>query len=168
MESFIDGSGEAGFIIVSFGSILKGTTIPDDVRRIFLSTFARLPQRILWKWENQSYGYDEFIPDNIKLLSWLPQRDLLSHPKIRLFITHGGLLSNQEAVYHGVPFIALPVFADQPVNAQKANDDGYAIRLHWDDLTESVLYQAIQLILHDPRLYMKQKQITKLAIISSF
>ncbi|XP_046442503.1 uncharacterized protein LOC124192956 isoform X1 [Daphnia pulex] len=58
----------------------------------------------------------------------MPLQDLLGHPKIRLLITHGGLNSKQEAVYHGVPFIALPVFADQPINAQKAHDDGYAVR----------------------------------------
>jgi glucuronosyltransferase len=49
---------------------------------------------------------------------------ILGHPKIRLLITHGRLNSKQEAVYHGVSFIALSVFADQPINAQKAHDDG--------------------------------------------
>ena len=81
----------------------------------------------------------------------MPQQDLLGHPKIRLFITHGGLNSKQEAVYHGVPFIVMPVFADQPINAQKAHDDGNAIRLYWDNLTEEILYDAIQRILTDPR-----------------
>ena len=150
MEKFVQGSGDAGFIIVSFGSILKGADIPEHVGRMFLSAFARLPQRVIWKWEDSTKLLT--IPPNVKLLKWLPQQDLLGHPKIRLFITHGGLFSNQEAVYHGVPFIALPVFADQPLNAQKAQDDGYAIRLHWDTLTEEILYDAIQRILNEPRL----------------
>ena len=81
----------------------------------------------------------------------MPQQDLLGHPKIRLFITHGGLFSNQEAVYHGVPFIVFPIFADQPLNAQKAHDDGYANRLDLDDITEDILYEAIHRILTDPR-----------------
>ena len=151
LESFVDGSGDAGFIIVSFGSILRGIDMPVNVRSLFLSTFAKLPQRILWKWEEPP-GEDEMIPPNVKLLPWMPQQDLLGHPKIRLFITHGGLFSIQEAVYHGVPFIALPVFSDQPINAQKADDDGYAIRLDWDNLTEEILFNAIQRILSDPRL----------------
>jgi glucuronosyltransferase len=150
LESFVDGSGDAGFIIVSFGSVLKGVDMPNNFRRIFLSTFARLPQRILWKWEDQP-GENDSIPSNVKLLPWMPQQDLLGHPKIRLFITHGGLFSNQEAVYHGVPFIVMPIFADQPINAQKAHDDGYAIRVDMDSMSEEILFDAIQRILTDPK-----------------
>ena len=63
----------------------------------------------------------------------------------------GGLFSNQEAVYHGVPFIGLPVFIDQPINVRKAEKDGYAIHLSWTTLTEQILYDAIQEILTNPR-----------------
>ena len=139
---------------MSFGSILRGDGISDDVRRIFLSTFARLPQRVVWKWDDQEKLHND-VPSNVMLTPWMPQQDLLGHPKIQLFITHGGLFSNQEAVYHGVPFIVLPVFADQPINAQKAHNDGYAIRLNWDELTEETLYGAIQIILSDPRYYVE-------------
>lgn len=155
MEKFVNASGTAGFIIVSFGSILRGSNMPKDVQRIFITVFGRLQQRVIWKWEESSApslkNKDQRIPDNVKLMSWLPQQDLLGHPKARLFITHGGLFSNQEAVYHGVPLIALPVFADQPINAQKIHDDGYGILLNWDNLTEQNLYEAIQEILINTR-----------------
>ncbi|KZS08936.1 putative UDP-glucuronosyltransferase 2B20 [Daphnia magna] len=115
------------------------------------------------KWENESkFGCDEIIPPNVKLLPWLPQQDLLGHPKIKLFINHGGLNSKQEAVYHSVPFIALPVFADQPINAQKARDDGYAILLDWDNLSEDILFDSIQLMLFDPRFASRMKQVSTL------
>ncbi|EFX66425.1 hypothetical protein DAPPUDRAFT_64710 [Daphnia pulex] len=160
LESFVDGSGDAGFIVLSFGSILKGVEIPGGVRNIFLSTFARLPQRVIWKWEDKGVLPDGLIPSNVKLVSWLPQQDLLGHPKARLFITHCGLLSKQEAVYHGVPFIALPVWSDQPINAQKAQEDGYAIKLDWNQLTEEVLYDAIQLVLNEPRYKRRMKEVS--------
>jgi glucuronosyltransferase len=162
LELFVDGSGDAGFIVLSFGSILKGVEIPGGVRNIFLSTFARLPQRVIWKWEDKGVLPDGLIPSNVKLVSWLPQQDLLGHPKARLFITHCGLLSKQEAVYHGVPFIALPVWSDQPINAQKAQEDGYAIKLDWNQLTEEVLYDAIQRILTDPRYKRRMKEVSAL------
>ena len=153
LESFVDSSGDAGFIIVSFGSILRGADVSDNIRRLFLSTFTQLPQKILWKWENEMEHKNDSssIPSNVKLLPWMPQQDLLGHPKIRLFITHGGIFSNQEAVYHGVPLIVLPVYSDQPVNAQKAQDDGYGIRLDWGDLNEEILLNAIQTILSNSR-----------------
>ena len=106
---------------MSFGSILRGDGISDDVRRIFLSTFARLPQRVVWKWEDQEKLHND-VPSNVMLTPWMPQQDLLGHPKI---------------------------------NAQKAHDGGYAIRLNWDELTEETLYGAIQIILSDPRYYVE-------------
>ncbi|XP_046635580.1 UDP-glycosyltransferase UGT5-like [Daphnia pulicaria] len=164
LVSFLDGSGDAGFIIVSFGSMLRGDGLPKDFRRLFLSVFARLPQRIVWKWEDQSKlgNGEELIPSNVKTISWLPQKELLSHRNARLFISHGGLLSKQETVFHGVPAIFLPVWADQPINAQKAEDDGYAIRLCWDELTEEILYDAIQAILTNPRYAKRMQQVSAL------
>ena len=129
------------------------------MRRSFISTFRRLKQRVIWKWEDETkmtFSADgdaaDVLPANVKLVTWLPQQDLLGHPKARLFITHGGLCSKQEAVYHGVPLISMPVFADQFINAQKAHDDGYAIRFDWDKVAEEdALYDAIQQVLNNPR-----------------
>ncbi|XP_057374269.1 UDP-glycosyltransferase UGT5-like [Daphnia carinata] len=164
LASFLDNSGDAGFIVISFGSMLRGDELPNEFRRIFMSTFARLKQRVVWKWENES-RFDEDgepIPKNIKTISWLPQQALLMHPKIRLFISHGGLLSQFETVYHGVPSICLPVWADHPINAQKSEDDGYAIRINWDDLTEEKFYNAIQLMLTNPSYSQRVKQVSAL------
>lgn len=150
MESFVNGSADEGFIIVNFGSILKGIEILGKVHQIFVrfdQTFGRLKQRVVWKWEDEK-RLNPIVHPNVNLLSWLPQQNLLGHPKARLLITHGILFRKQEAVYHVVPFIALTVFTDQPINAQKGHVDGYAIRLDWDHLT---LYNAIQQILHNSR-----------------
>ena len=152
LEAFVNNSGDDGFIVVSFGSILKGSRIPENVRRIFLNTFGRLRQRVIWKWEDDENSDSKIeIPSNVKLMSWLPQQDLLGHPKARLFITHAGLASIEETVYHGVPLIALPVAWDQPWNAEKIHKDGCGIRLDWDNLSEEVLYDSIQEILRNPK-----------------
>jgi glucuronosyltransferase len=139
---------------VSFGSILRGANMSPKTRRTFISTFSRLKQRVVWKWEDETKMSPDadLLPVNVKLVPWLPQQDLLGHPKARLFINHGGMLSNQEAVYHGVPFVAMPVFGDHFINAQKAQDDGYAINFDWDKVAqEGALYDAIQQVLNDPR-----------------
>ncbi len=82
--------------------------MPEHVRRAFVQTFSKLKERVIWKWEKDEGMPD--LPKNVKLVKWAPQQDLLGHPNIRLFITHGGLLSTEEAVYHGVPILGMPVF----------------------------------------------------------
>ena len=66
------------------------------------------------------------VSDNVKLLSWLPQNDILGHPKTRLFIGHAGINGLYESTYHGVPMICSPFFGDQLVNAQIAKQAGFA------------------------------------------
>ncbi len=61
--------------------------------------------------------------ENLKVVSWMPQNDLLAHPRVVAFISHCGMNSLQEALYHGVPIIATPRFGDQFENA------GVAVRL---------------------------------------
>lgn len=63
----------------------------------------------------------------------------IGHRKLRAFVTHGGLLSMYESVYHGVPLVTMPVFCDHDVNAAKAVADGYALRLDLESLTTEKL-----------------------------
>jgi UDP:flavonoid glycosyltransferase YjiC (YdhE family) len=46
--------------------------------------------------------------ENVLFLPWLPQNDLLGHPKTKLFITHCGKNGIFEALYHGIPMIGFP------------------------------------------------------------
>jgi len=62
------------------GSILKTSDMQEEKRRTLLSVFASLKQKVLWKWETEEM-LD--LPKNVKLSKWLPQQDVLGHPKIR-------------------------------------------------------------------------------------
>lgn len=65
------------------GSSVKAANMPDHLRQMLLNTFAKLPYRVLWKYE--SHGLLQDLPSNIKLGRWLPQQDILGHPKLRAF-----------------------------------------------------------------------------------
>ena len=52
-----------------------------------------------------------------------------AHKNVKAFITHGGQLSCLEAVRAGVPLLAVPVFGDQPSNADRAKHMGYALKV---------------------------------------
>lgn len=46
---------------------------------------------------------------------------------MKIFITHGGLLSTMESLQFGIPLIAIPVFGDQPSNARRSEKAGHAL-----------------------------------------
>ncbi|XP_002138115.2 2-hydroxyacylsphingosine 1-beta-galactosyltransferase isoform X1 [Drosophila pseudoobscura] len=150
LQDFIGASGASGFIYVSMGSSVKAANMPESLRRMLVKTFARLPYHVLWKYEGSSADMQD-LTSNVKLSRWLPQQDILGHKKLRAFVTHGGLLSMFETVYHGVPVVTMPVFCDHDVNSAKAEADGYAIKLDLETLSTNQLYKAIMKVIHDSR-----------------
>lgn len=56
-----------------------------------------------------------------------------------------------ESKYYGVPVLGIPIFGDQPGNVQMAVDEGWAVDLHYLALTEESMFDALNLILGDPR-----------------
>lgn len=73
IEKFINESTH-GVIYFSLGSMIKGHTFPQEKKDAFLRAFARLPQRVLWKWENETMPGK---PDNVMIQKWMPQFDIL-------------------------------------------------------------------------------------------
>lgn len=69
---------------------------------------------------------------------------------MKLFITHGGYLSTTEAVYHGKPVIALPVFGDQFLNAGNIELRGIGKYIRFRDLTEENLTSMLNEFLNNP------------------
>ena len=78
-----------GVVYVSFGSTVKPSQMGEEKMAVFLETFARLNQTVIWKWDGEEMAG---LPSNVVLQSWLPQQDLLAHHNLKVFVTHGGLL----------------------------------------------------------------------------
>ncbi|KAJ8667919.1 hypothetical protein QAD02_009582 [Eretmocerus hayati] len=139
METFLS----KGFIFVSMGSSVKASGMPDALRSTFVAAFSTLPYNVVWKWEG---GAVEGLPSNVRTAAWWPQQELLGHPKLRAFVSHGGLLSLHEAAYHGAPTLVLPVFCDHDGNAAQAEKLGYAIVMDLASLTITELRENIMKI----------------------
>ncbi|XP_071525916.1 UDP-glucosyltransferase 2-like [Panulirus ornatus] len=149
LDDWVAGAGDAGFIFFSLGSFVKPSLVPEKYQKLLLQVFSSLEQRVLWKWDQDAM---DNMPANVRLSKWLPQQDVLGDPRLRLFITHGGLLSTQEATYHGVPLLGLPVFLDQQYNMEQVQREGWGRLLQWDNLTYDNLRQNILDIIHDTSL----------------
>lgn len=107
-----------GIIYFSFGTYMRLPILPKHLLKAIFEAIKKFPNfGFIMKWNGGPVPDD--IPDNILTAEWLAQQDILAHPKVRAFISHGGLLSTQEAVYHGVPMIVFPIFAEQDYNAQR-------------------------------------------------
>ena len=91
------------------------------------------------------------VSDNVKVSSWLPQNDILGHPKTRLFIGHAGLNGIFESTYHGVPMICSPFFGDQFVNAQIAKQVGFAEIVDLEATSAEDFVSLIHKVLTQPR-----------------
>lgn len=158
LNEFLSGSGKDGFIFFSMGSIVQTKDLPEEYRKMFLQAFSKLKQRVLWKWDSEMTD----LPQNVRLGSWLPQQDVLGHPNIKMFITHGGLLSTEEAVYHGVPLIGIPIFGDQDWNMMQSESNGFALTLEFSDLTEEKLLATINKMLTDTKYSTRAKELSSL------
>ena len=128
-----------GVVFVSFGSQFKSNEMSEEKLSVFLNTFKGLKMSVIWKW-------DEDIPDlpkNIITRSWLPQQDLLGNPNVKVFVTHGGLGSVMEAIYHKTVLVGVPMTNDQKPNLLRAERHGYAKMLELDTISVDKLTKAI-------------------------
>lgn len=63
-----------------------------EKRKALLDAFEQFPDyHFIWKYESQLT--DLVLPKNVKIRPWLPQSDILAHPRVKAFITHGGKLT---------------------------------------------------------------------------
>lgn len=157
LQDWLDGA-EHGVIYMSMGSNIKSAGLSPKVLSSIINSFAKLKERIIWKFENDSLPG---LSKNIMISEWLPQSDLLAHPKLKLFITHGGLGGIIEARHYGIPLVGIPIFGDQMANCRMAQEEGMAEVVHYNDLTEESFTNVIKTVLYNSNYEQKAKLISR-------
>ena len=164
LKTYMDSHPE-GVVYVSFGSALKPSQMTSDQKNAFINTFRELKNiPIIWKWDDVSDG----IPENVLIQKWLPQNDLLAHPNLKVFVTHGGLLSTQEALFHQVPLVGVPISNDQIPNMLRAEAHGYAKMLDLQTMSKENLKSAIEKAINDKNMHQSMKKMHDLFTDHSF
>ncbi|KAJ8731401.1 hypothetical protein PYW07_004565 [Mythimna separata] len=146
-----------GAVYMNFGSNVRSSELPAEKRNAFLNVFRKLKQTILWKWEDDKL---ENKPNNLIVRKWLPQKEILSHPNIRVFISHGGLIGTQEATFHGVPIVGIPIYADQYNNLLQAQSLGYGKILKYPHINEQTLSKTLNEVLTNNSYRIKAKELS--------
>ncbi|XP_051898371.1 UDP-glucuronosyltransferase 3A1-like [Pristis pectinata] len=147
MEDYL--TGDQGFIIVALGTMVESIADRHLIEKM-TRAFSRFPQKFIWRFNNNSWPSDISLPDNVKIYKWLPQNDLLGHPQVRAFISHGGINSLHQAVYHGVPVLGLALFYDQLDNIIRLESKGMALRVSVRELEEETLVTKLTQLLTIP------------------
>lgn len=63
-----------GFVYISLGTNVHSNTVGDRIQNVILESCAELPYKFLWKFDMQI----DNVPNNVKIVKWVPQQDVLS------------------------------------------------------------------------------------------
>ena len=157
LETFMQSSGEHGVVVMSLGSYVSA--LPHEVTEAIAAAFAQLPQKVVWKFAGEK---PSSLGNNTLLMKWLPQKDLLGHPKTRAFVAHGGTNGMYEAICHGVPVVGLPLLFDQFDNLLRLRVRGAARVVEVYSLTKENFLQALKDILETPTYRNRIQQLSLL------
>nr|DBA19935.1 TPA: hypothetical protein GDO54_015690 [Pyxicephalus adspersus] len=144
-EKLVNSSGDHGFVVFSLGSMVS--EIPMHKAMDIAEALRSIPQMVIWRYTGTAPSN---LGENTHLVKWLPQNDLLAHPKARAFITHAGSHGIYEGICNAVPMVMLPLFGDQMDNAKRMESRGAGITLNVLDMTPEDLSNALTAVINNP------------------
>ncbi|XP_029980471.1 UDP-glucuronosyltransferase-like isoform X1 [Sphaeramia orbicularis] len=157
LEEFVNGSGDDGFIVFTLGSMVSN--MPDKIAKQFFDAFRQIPQRVVWRYTGVP---PTDVPENVRLMKWLPQNDLLAHPKAQIFFTHGGTHGVYEGICNAVPMVMFPLFGDQGDNVHRMVARGVAEKLSMLEVTSETVVATIRKLINDKSYKQKMVQLSQI------
>ncbi|NXT46445.1 UD11 glucuronosyltransferase, partial [Pluvianellus socialis] len=156
-EAIVNASGEHGIVVFSLGSMVS--EIPMKKATEIADALGSVPQTVLWRYTGE---VPPNLPKNVKLVKWLPQNDLLAHPKTRAFITHGGSHGVYEGICNAVPMVLMPLFGDQMDNAKRVESRGAGLTLNILEMTSKDISAALKAVINDKKYKENIKRLSDL------
>ncbi|TKR58685.1 hypothetical protein L596_030098 [Steinernema carpocapsae] len=143
---FVEDPASKGTIFIAFGTNVYWEFAPEHILDAFFDAVTELKDyRVVFSYNGLKPN--RTIGSHVKLVSWSPQVEILSHKFTRLFITHGGLKSLREAICTAVPLIILPMAAEQTHNGAAVLEMGIAHVLSKFTISKKKLFGSIMEIL---------------------
>ncbi|GAU99495.1 hypothetical protein RvY_10489 [Ramazzottius varieornatus] len=136
VKQWLDAKPGSSVIYVSFGSVAQLTS--EQVREI-AKALSTLDRPFIWSLKGQLHAHlpaesQKTLLSNLEdnnsghlIVQWAPQKLVLAHPSVALFVSHCGWNSTIEGLASGKPFVAWPQFSDQLINAEFAEGKGAAV-----------------------------------------
>uniref|UniRef100_A0A1I7T1B4 UDP-glucuronosyltransferase n=1 Tax=Caenorhabditis tropicalis TaxID=1561998 RepID=A0A1I7T1B4_9PELO len=154
-------------VLFSLGTIANTTNLPSSI----MENIMKITQKFkniqfivkVDKYDKKSFELAEGLK-NVLVTDWVPQTAILSHPRLKAFITHAGYNSLMESAHAGVPVILIPFMFDQPRNGRSVARKGWGVlrdKFQLINDPESI-EEAIREILENPQYRQKAMRLRKL------
>lgn len=102
------------------------------------------------------------LGNNTLIVDWMPQKDLLGHTQTKAFVAHGGTNGVQEAIYHGVPVLGIPLFFDQYDNLLRLQARGAGKMILLSDVNKHNFEQSITEVLYKDSYRQNMQRLSRL------
>lgn len=91
------------------------------------------------------------LPADAIALPWVPQIPILE--RAALMVTHGGLGTIKECIFHDVPMVVFPIGRDQPDNAKRVFHHGLGVAGHLVGATPGGIFALVNQVDREPAFY---------------
>jgi UDP:flavonoid glycosyltransferase YjiC (YdhE family) len=141
--------GEEPLVYVTFGSVAPTMEFFPDMYRAAIDALSDLPVEVL-----VTVGRDRdpadlgALPTNVHAERWVPQREVMPHAAA--MVCHGGSGTVTMGLAASVPMAVMPLFGDQPYNAERIAAIGAGIALEGGPEAIAGLRDAVSRLLVDP------------------
>jgi len=133
-------------VYLSFGSRVYWQ--PELIQKIATAAAKLGVQLLVSAGDLATSDFVRQLPGNVVAAAYLPQLAVLERASV--FITHAGTNSVSEAMYYGVPLLALPICNEEPVQAYYAEQAKVGLQLEPFSCTAGQIEDALRQLL-DPK-----------------
>jgi MGT family glycosyltransferase len=142
-------------IYISMGTIFSNHSV--ELNNLFFKSFGDLDVVVVMA----AYQVDlsqYVIPDNFIIRAYVPQLEILEYTSVA--ITHAGMNSIGDLLYNNIPFVSIPLGADQFYLANRAQELGATIVLDIHNLNADLLKNSVENVLNNPDYRRNIKKIS--------
>ena len=163
LTRWLEGKPERSVVYISMGSMADITV---DIASAFMRGLEATNLSVVWSLNQDVLSGFELDSNRFYISHWISQNTLLEHVSVAMTILHAGAGGVHETLYHAVPCIAIPLYADQYGNAARLASTGAGIRLSVKSLTPENITWAVLAIQSDGR-YRKEAQRMRELLINA-
>jgi ceramide galactosyltransferase len=133
-----------GIIYVAFGTLAN---LEQWQFQELVAGLEKSRLKVLWSLPKKQQNILPNLPSSFRVEDFVSQQAVLSHPNVRVFVSHCGMNSINEALYSAKPILALPFFGDQHYNAARVVDIGVGLKLNKQKFNRSQVIEKINTLL---------------------